>query len=152
MNNETESIRCDLNLSVTEVVEIAEIGSMYLRQGNLEKAKLIFEGLVELDSELFEVHSCLGAFYTQIREDDKALHHLDKAISLNPSIIAPYVNRAEINIRKQKIEDVIADIIEAINLDKNVNSPDANRARTMLVGIYDAFKTKGWINKKQTSQ
>jgi tetratricopeptide (TPR) repeat protein len=152
MNNETESIRCDLNLSVTEVVEIAEIGSMYLRQGNLEKAKLIFEGLVELDSELFEVHSCLGAFYTQTREDDKALHHLDKAISLNPSIIAPYVNRAEINIRKQKIEDVIADIIEAINLDKNVNSPDANRARTMLVGIYDAFKTKGWINKKQTSQ
>jgi tetratricopeptide (TPR) repeat protein len=151
MNNENESIRCEVNLSVAELIEIANIGSMYLRQGNLEKAKLIFEGLVELDSELFEAHSCLGAFYTQIREDTKALYHLNKAISLNPNTIAPYVNRAEIHIREQKIEDVITDILEAIKLDKNTSSPDANRARTMLVGIYDAFKTKGWITKKQTS-
>jgi tetratricopeptide (TPR) repeat protein len=148
MNNENNSIRHNLDLSLTEISEIAHIGSMYLRQGNLEKAKLIFEGLVELDSELFEVQSCLGAFYTQIRDDEKALHHLNKAISINPEVIAPYVNRAEINFRKQQIEEVIADVLEAIRLDPNVTNLDANRARTMLLGIFDAFKTKSWIKNK----
>lgn len=151
MNKENNSLRQDLDISNAELVEIAEIGSMFLRQGNLEKAKTIFEGLVELDSEIFEIQSCLGAFYTQIREDEKALNHLNKAILINSEIISPYVNRAEVNIRKNKIDEVIADILEAIKLDPNVSNPDANRARTMLLGIFDALKTKGWINKKQTS-
>jgi tetratricopeptide (TPR) repeat protein len=151
MDNENNSIRQKLNLSPDEVSEIANISSMYLRQGNLEKAKLIFEGLAELDSELFEVQSCLGAFYTQTRDDEKALYHLNKAILINPDIIAPYVNRAEVNMRRQQIEEVVADILKVIKLDSNVINPDANRARTMLLGIFDAFKAKGWINKKQTS-
>jgi tetratricopeptide (TPR) repeat protein len=148
MNNENNSIRQELNLSLDEISEIANIGSMYLRQGNLEKAKLIFEGLVELDSELFEVQSCLGAFYTQIRDDEKALYHLNKAILINPNIIAPYVNRAEVNVRRQQIEEVVIDILEIINLDPNIVKQDANRGRVIILGIYDALKTKGWINKK----
>jgi tetratricopeptide (TPR) repeat protein len=151
MNEEINSLRQEIEVSVEELIEIANIGSMFLRQGNLGKARTIFEGLVELDAEIFEVQSCLGAFYTQIREDEKALFHLNNAILLDSKRISPYVNRAEINIRKQKIEEVIADILKAIDLDSNVSNPDANRARTMLLGIFDAFKTKGWINKKQTS-
>jgi tetratricopeptide (TPR) repeat protein len=150
MNKENNSIQQELDLSLTEISEIANIGSMYLRQGNLEKAGLIFEGLVELDSELFEAQSCLGAFYTQIRNDEKALYHLNKAIEINPSVIAPYVNRAEVNIRKEKLDEVIIDILKAIELDSNIADSDANRARTMLLGIFDAFRTKGWI-KKQAS-
>jgi tetratricopeptide (TPR) repeat protein len=151
MNEENNSLRQEIDISVDELIEIANIGSMFLRQGNLEKAKTIFEGLVELDSEVFEIQSCLGAFYTQIRDDENALYHLNKAILIDSERISPYVNRAEVNIRKQKIEEVIADILKAIELDLNVSNPDANRARTMLLGIFDAFKTKGWINKKQTS-
>jgi tetratricopeptide (TPR) repeat protein len=151
MDNENSSLRNKLNLSIDEIFEIANIGSMYLRQGNLDKARLIFEGLVELDSELFEVHSCLGAFYTQIKEDENALIHLNKAISINPNILAPYVNRAEIKIRKQEVEDAIFDILRVIDFDTNIANQDANRARTMLLGIFDALKTKGWINKKQSS-
>ncbi len=147
-----ESKKESFDISPEHLIDIADIGSMYLRQGNFEKAKMIFEGLVELDAELFEVQSCIGAFYTQIRDDEKALYHLNKAISLNPNKIAPFVNRAEVNIRKQDIENAVSDIMNAVNLDEAVGNPDANRARTMLLGIFDALKTKGWINKKQTSQ
>jgi hypothetical protein len=62
------------------------------------------------------------------------------------------VNRAEVNLRKQDIENAVSDIMNAVNLDEAVGNPDANRARTMLLGIFDALKTKGWIRKKQTSQ
>jgi tetratricopeptide (TPR) repeat protein len=152
MNEESKSPKESFDISLEQLIDIADIGSMYLRQGNLEKARTIFEGLVELDSELFEIQSCIGAFYTQIRDDEKAIYHLDKAISINPNIIAPYVNRAEVNIRKQDIENAVSDIMNAVNLDEAVGNPDANRARTMLLGIFDALKTKGWIRKKQTSQ
>jgi tetratricopeptide (TPR) repeat protein len=149
MNKDNISLRENLGISINEILEIANIGSMFLRQGNIEKARAIFEGLGELDSEIFEIQSSLGAFYTQIRDDEKALYHLDKALLINSNSISPLVNRAEINIRKQKLDEVITDILKVIELDLNVRNPDANRARVMLLGIYDAFKTKGWI-KKQT--
>jgi tetratricopeptide (TPR) repeat protein len=145
MNANNNSIRKSIDLSLDEILEIAAIGSIFYKQGNLEKAKAVFEGLVELDAEIFEIQSCLGAFYTRIRDDEKAIVHLDKAILLNPMNVAPYVNRAEVNIRRFKIEEVVADILTVIRLDPKIGNPDANRARTMLLGIYDAFKTKGWI-------
>jgi tetratricopeptide (TPR) repeat protein len=145
MNTNNESLREKIGISLDEVLEIATIGSIFYKQGNLEKAKTVFEGLVELDSDIFEIQSCLGSFYTRTREDEKALFHLDKAILLNPEIIAPYVNRAEVNIRRFNIEEVVKDILTVVKLDPKIINPDANRARTMLLGIYDAFKTKGWI-------
>jgi tetratricopeptide (TPR) repeat protein len=145
MNTDNNSLRERIEVSLDEILEIATIGSIFYKQGNLEKAKAVFEGLGELDSEIFEVQSCLGSFFTRIREDEKALLHLNKAILLNPEIVAPYVNRAEVNIRRFKIEEVVADILTVIKLDPKISDPDANRARTMLLGIYDAFKTKGWI-------
>jgi tetratricopeptide (TPR) repeat protein len=150
MDKETISFRQSSGISVAEIIEIANIGSMFLRQGNIDKAQVVFEGLVELDSDIFEIQSCLGSFYTTIREDEKALYHLNKAISLDSENISPYVNRAEINIRRFKIDEVIADITQAIQLDPKITNPDANRARTMLLGIYDAFNTKGWIKKQMS--
>ncbi len=145
MNTNNDSLRDKIGISPEETLEIATIGSIFYKQGNLDKAKIIFEGLNELDSDIFEIQSCLGAFYTRIREDEKALLHLNKAISLNPDKVAPYVNRAEVNIRRFNIEEVVTDILTVIKLDPKISDPDANRARTMLLGIYDALKTKSWI-------
>jgi tetratricopeptide (TPR) repeat protein len=145
MNTNNNNLRDKIGVTPEEILEIATIGSIFYKQGNLDKAKIIFEGLNELDSGMFEIQSCLGAFYTRVREDDKALLHLNKAISLNPENVAPYVNRAEVNIRRFNIEEVVTDILTVIRLDPKISDPDANRARTMLLGIYDALKTKGWI-------
>lgn len=145
MNTNNNSLRDKINVSVEEMLEIATIGSIFYKQGNLDKAKIVFEGLVELDPNMFEIQSCLGAFYTRIRDDEKALLHLNKAIELNSENIVPYVNRAEVNIRNFNIEEVVTDILTVIRLDPKITNPDANRARTMLLGIYDVFKTKSWI-------
>jgi tetratricopeptide (TPR) repeat protein len=146
--DKNNSLREQIGISPDEMLEIAAVGSIFYRQGNLEKAKDIFEGLVELDSDMFEIQSCLASFFTKVREDDRALLHIDRAISLNPENVAPYVNRAEINIRRFNLEKVVADISKVIELDPKIRNPDANRARTMLLGIYDAFQKKGWIKKR----
>src|SRR5215203_3756842 len=107
MTGMMQTVREKLNISPQEFAEMGRVGAMYYQQGNFEKARTIFEGLVELDPESAIAHSALGGLLTLQQEDAKALEHLSRAIEINPSQIAPYVNLGEIYIRQQKIEDAV---------------------------------------------
>lgn len=129
-------------ISDEEVQAIGEIGAMYYEQGNLDKAQTIFEGLLELAPENGAANSALGALLTRRRQDGTALIYLNKAIELNNEQIAPFVNRAEIYIRQIKLELAVADLKRAIELDPLEDDPGANRARAMVVGIYQAIQSQ----------
>lgn len=121
---------------------MGRIGAMYYQQGNFEKARTIFEGLVELDPESANAHSALGGLLTLQQEDEPAIKHLKRAIEINPSQIAPYVNLGEIYIRREKIEDAVANLKKAIELDPDERDAGANRARAMVLGIYQVIKSE----------
>jgi len=120
---------------------MGRVGAMYYQQGNFDKARTIFEGLVELDPDSANAHSALGGLLTLQQDDDTAIEHLTRAIQINPSQIAPYVNLGEIYIRQQKIEDAVANLKKAIELDPNETDAGANRARAMVLGIYQVIKS-----------
>jgi len=138
--NKQQTVREKLNISSQEFLEMGRVGAMYYQQGNFEKARTIFEGLVELDPESANAHSALGGLLTLQQQDSKAIEHLNKAVQLNPSQIAPYVNLGEIYIRQQKIEDAVANLKKAIELDPDETDAGANRARAMVLGIYQIIK------------
>lgn len=142
MTGKTQTVREKLNISPEEFQEMGRIGAMYYQQGFFDKARTIFEGLVELDPESANAHSALGGLLTLQQEDDAAIGHLDKAVKLNPSQIAPYVNLGEIYIRQQKIEEAVANLKKAIELDPDEKDAGANRARAMVLGIYQVIKSK----------
>src|SRR5215207_1021516 len=135
------TVREKLNISPQEFAEMGRVGAMYYQQGNFEKARTIFEGLVEIDPESANAHSALGGLLTLQQEDAKAVEHLTRAIEINPSQIAPYVNLGEIYIRQQKIEDAVANLKRAIELDPDEKDAGANRARAMVLGIYQVIKS-----------
>ena len=137
------TLREELGISREEFQEMGQIGAMYYHQGNLEKARTIFEGLVEVDPNSVDAHSALGALYTRTQRDDEALTHLNRAIELDDKQIAAHVNRAEVYLRKQQIEQAVADLKRAIELDPDENDPGANRARAMVLGIHEALEAKG---------
>lgn len=141
MTGKTETVREKLNISPQEFYEMGRIGAMYYQQGNFDKARTIFEGLVELDPESANAHSALGGLLTLQQEDETAVEHLKKAVELDPSQIAPYVNLGEIYIRQQKIEDAVANLKKAIELDPSETDAGANRARAMVLGIYQVIKS-----------
>ena len=120
---------------------MGRVGAMYYQQGNFEKARTIFEGLVELDPESADAHSALGGLLTLQQDDETAVEHLNKAIEIDPSKIAPYVNLGEIYIRQQKIEAAVANLKKAIELDPDERDAGANRARAMVLGIYQVIKS-----------
>jgi tetratricopeptide (TPR) repeat protein len=136
-----QTVREKLNISPQEFIEMGRIGAMYYQQGNFEKARSIFEGLVELDPQSANAHSALGGLLTLQQEDETAIKHLNRAIELNPSQIAPYVNLGEIYIRQQKIEEAVANLKKAIELDPDERDAGANRARAMVLGIYQIIKS-----------
>jgi len=133
-----------LKLGVTpgEFREMGRIGAMYYNQGDLEKARTIFEGLVAMDPHSSDAHAALGALLTRTLQDGVALVHLNRALELNDKEIAAYVNRAEINLRQQRGEEAVADLKRAIALDPRSKNAAANRARAMVLGIHDALETQ----------
>ena len=140
---ERATLRERLGVTGREFQEMGEIGAMFYQQGNLEKARTIFEGLVEMDPSSGAAHSALGALLTRMRQDERALEHLNRAIELSPNQIAPRVNRAEVLLRQQKIEQAVAELKRAIELDPKEIDPGANRARAMVLGIHEALQAHG---------
>src|ERR671916_483145 len=94
------ALRERLGISEREFQEMGEMGAMYYRQGNLQKARTIFEGLVDLDPDSAAARAALGALLTRTEQFPEALEHLDRAVELDADEIAPYVNRAEILTRQ----------------------------------------------------
>ena len=135
--------RQGLGIDEQEFQAMGEVGAMYYRHGNLDKARTVFEGLVELDPSSAAAHAALGALLTRTEEFDGALKHLDRAVELDPEEIAPYVNRAEIFIRRGRAEDAVANLKRAVALDPHEQDPAANRARAMALGIAQALKSHG---------
>ena len=119
---------------------MGRIGAMHYQQGNLDKARTIFEGLVELDPFSGDARSALGAVLTLQQEDELAEQHLTKAVEIDPEGIAPHVNLGEVFIRRQRIEDAMVHLRKAIELDPNETDPGANRARAMVLGIYQLIQ------------
>ncbi|HEX7314729.1 MAG TPA: tetratricopeptide repeat protein [Pyrinomonadaceae bacterium] len=138
-----EAPRHDLGISDAEFQAMGEMGAMYYQQGNLPKARTIFEGLVEMDPQSAAARAALGALLTRTQQFEEALVHLDRAVELDPRMIAPYVNRAEVFIRQERAAEAVADLKRAIDLDPHETDPGANRARAMALGIAEALKAGG---------
>ncbi len=136
------TIREKLKISPEEFMEMGRVGAMYYQQGSFDKARKIFEGLVELDPESADAHSALGALLTFQQQDEQALLHLRKSVEINPSQIAPYVNLGEVLIRQQMIEEAVKNLKAAIELDPDEKDAGANRARAMVLGIHQIIQMK----------
>lgn len=140
--SQAKSKREEIGMSMEEFVAIGEMGTMFYTQGNTEKAQIIFEGMLELEPENDAVHSALGAVLTNTRQDEQALIHLNKAIELNETEIASFVNRAEVYLRKYEFESAVEDLRRAIELDPSEEDPGANRARAMVLGIHQMIESQ----------
>lgn len=142
MNKEPNQKSNALGMKPEDIQNIGKLGAMYYEQGNLDKAQTIFEGLVEADSENSGAQSALGALYTRRGDLDSALKHLDKAIELDDTQIAPFVNRGEVHLRQQNLEAAVADLKRAIKLDPQEKDTGANRARAIVLGIYQEIESQ----------
>lgn len=130
----------ELEIKPNEFFEMGRVGVMMFQQGHIDKARTIFEGLIELDSQNAAAHSALGAIYTLKKMDEEAIKYLQKAISLDSEQIAPYVNLGEVNLRQGNLQNGIANLKRAIELDPDEQNFGAKRARLMVQKFFKVIK------------
>jgi tetratricopeptide (TPR) repeat protein len=101
-----------------EIRLVAEIGYALADQGRIEEAISLFEGLAVLAPATAYFQSALGALYLRENKPDKALKHLNIALSLDSKDIFSLVNRGEAYLRLGKRDIAIKDLKSAIQKGK----------------------------------
>jgi tetratricopeptide (TPR) repeat protein len=129
-----------VNLTESQFKQLGQLGVMFYQQGLLPRARAIFEIMIKINPDSGSAHSALGAILARQQLDAEALKHLDRAIELDPHEISSYVNRGEIRLRQNQTDPAVADLKHAIELDPQANDAGANRARAIVIGLYNSLK------------
>lgn len=122
-------------MTAEEALRIADMGHALFKQGRLDQARTLFDGLAALNPLDPYPHQILGAICE--REDDttRARKHYDVCLSLDPDNVWVLVRRGELLIRLLEPSDGIEDLTRAVRLDPEANRPATKRARLILGSI-----------------
>ncbi len=98
------------------------LGDLYSRQGNYEKAIEEFQTAIQLKPNYGDAYHNLGNVYYAIGEDKLAIENYQKAISLNPNLWQSYQNIAAILFKHQEYEAARENLEKAIAI--NPQNPE----------------------------
>ena len=126
-------------ISGPEMLEMAVIGFSMYEQGRYADAKVIFEGLAQLDPKEGYYRTALGAVYLAQEDLETAERLFNDALILNDKEIASYVNRGEVYLRQGKILAAAKDFKRAVDLDPENKDPLSQRARILAAAALETL-------------
>lgn len=128
-------LKAVMKMSDQDVTDLLQLGSFYYRQGQVDKALTILEGLAAVDPDNAMVQGSLGAIYVKAGRNEEALATLNRAHAMTPNDISVLVNRGEVMMRLGRTQEAGRDFKQAMDLDPQRKDPAANRARLIVVGL-----------------
>ena len=121
------------NLNATQMASVMVCAHNFFREGRLEEAKKIFEGLEVMEPNHPYIHTMLGAIFQRMESYDRAITHYNHALKLHPQDIYALTNRAEIHLKLGKFTEAATDLKKAIELDGGKKNSAARRARLLSI-------------------
>jgi tetratricopeptide (TPR) repeat protein len=134
-------IGTNVEVDKKQIAALFQTGYHAFEQGRYEEARKILTGLLVLDGANPFVYEILGTIYSREERPEVALACFNKAIELVPTEAFYQVNRAEILLKLGRVEDAAKDLKSAIQLDREMKDPAANRARLLVLAIQNAVQT-----------
>jgi tetratricopeptide (TPR) repeat protein len=131
-------IGIDVDVDKKEIAALFQAGYRAFEQGRYEDATRILTGLVILDRGNPFLYEILGSIYSRAGRLEVGLACFDKAIEIVPGEAFYLVNRAEIQLKLGRFEEAASDLKAAIQLDREMKDPAANRARLLVLAIQTA--------------
>ncbi|MCI0414418.1 tetratricopeptide repeat protein [bacterium] len=128
------------DVDAKQIAALLLLGHRLYQQGQLKKAKNVFEGLAVLDGRNPYVHAVLGAIHQKEGNDAIAITRYNMALNLYPEDITCLTNRGEIYLKLGKFEQAASDFQKAIDLDPEKGTGAGNRARLLVAGAREALK------------
>ena len=127
-----EELLESLKLPLAAQLELAERGTQLLRNGQTEKATVIFQGLYAMNQEHPYFALALGSIAQKTGHYETALAWYDKAVELGSPYPSTYINRGEVKLTLNDREGAKNDLKKAVAMDPNGKSPATVRAREIL--------------------
>jgi Flp pilus assembly protein TadD len=118
-----------------EQYKMASAGFNLIKNGKLDDAKKIFEGLKVLDPYDAFFHLALGSITQQQGDFEAAKKHYSRALEINQALVSAYSNRGEVHLLEGNIAAALADFLKAVQHDKDGKNPHSSRAR-ILAGLF----------------
>ena len=139
-------------LAVTSDNDVAHnnMGFLFLRRGELDKAILEFQAALDIRSRNTETHYSLGAALIQnnignafARKQlwDDAIDHLQKAVRLRPDYVDAYFNLGSVLFQQHRIDQAIAQWQKALA----IRPTDAEAHRNIASALRKQGNVKGAI-------
>lgn len=86
-------------MTAQEAATLARRGEALAQDGNLEAARVIFEGLVACNPKDAGAHAALGTLYEKLGRRHLALDAFDAALALSPGHPVARLGRGELRLR-----------------------------------------------------
>ena len=128
------------DVDAQQIAALLLLGHRLYQQGQLKKAKQIFQGLAVLDGRNPYVHAVLGTIHQKEGEDEIAITRYNMALNLWPEDVTCLINRGEIYLKLGQFEEAASDFQKAIALDPEKGTGPANRARLLVATAREALK------------
>jgi tetratricopeptide (TPR) repeat protein len=120
-------------LSPNVLYGIAKIAYQLLNTGRVDAALDIYKGLVAASPYDSVFHCHLAACYYTRENYDLAMKHFERSLEINLSNVDALVGRGELQLRKGKIPEALADWKKAIDLDPEAKRASTKRARSNIL-------------------
>lgn len=119
-------------------LRIAQVGYRHLTRGRLDKAKVIFTGLAELDPFDAYFQLALGSIAQRSGQLVEADVFYSRALKINPYAVSAWANRGEVRLMVNRVREGLDDLRRASSLDPLGRDACATRARSILQAVSES--------------
>ena len=123
--------------------EMAKLGHRVLRQGKLDEAKTVFEGLVALDPHDAYFHLALGSIAQRNDALEEADERYTRALEINPFSPHALANRGEVRMMQGRMLEGAKDLMKALEEDPEVRQEATKRARATIGVVLEQLQSAG---------
>lgn len=132
-----------LGINAGQAYNMAQMGYRLLQEGQLDDARVMFQGLVTLNPKDPYMHLALGSVHHRAGRVEDAIKEYSKAIELDPKLTNAYANRGELYLGTHQHDKGLADLKKALELDPKGQDPSTMRARAIIATTAAKLKEKG---------
>jgi tetratricopeptide (TPR) repeat protein len=119
------------NIVLNRPQDIAQLFAQGLnchKQGDLQKAKEIYQRVLALSSKHFDALHLIGVIFAQTGAPERAFEMITRAIKINPNYPSAYYNRGFSLLTLKRFEEAIVNYDRAIALNPQYAEAYCNRA------------------------
>jgi len=131
-----------LGINAGQAYNLAQMGYRLLQEGQLEDARVMFQGLVTLNPKDPYMHLALGSVHHRAGRAQEAIAQYTEALNLDPKLTNAYANRGELYMGSHQLEKGMGDLKKALELDPKGQDPSTMRARAILATLAAKVKEK----------